>query len=256
MCGRLCCALSPEQVRQAAHVSKEAAWDGEERFRGQYNVSPGGAVPCLRTKDDGSRSLCTVSFGMPFEDGRMRINARVEGLQRIAQWRKWLQSGRGVVFCRGFFEWEEGKDGQKRPYYVHAAEGDVMAIAALCDDEGHAVLITSDACESLRWLHDRMPCLLPFESYLQEWLDGRSGASSPRRGDGLAWHAVTRRMGHVSTQGPECIAKLEDEQLHQESLEVAAKKGWRERAAADPHQKRIHQFFTVSPSKRPKTETP
>lgn len=254
MCGRLCCALSPEQVRQAAQVSKEAHWDGEERFHGQYNVPPGGAVPCVRMDGSGARSLHTVSFGMPFEDGRLRINARVEGLQRLAQWRKLLQSGRGVVYCRGFFEWERDKDGQKRPHYVHAADGGVMAIAALCDEEGHAVLITSDACESLRWLHERMPCLLPCESRLQGWLEGRQDASSPRRGDGLAWHAVTRRVGRVSTQGPDCIAKLDDDQVHREARVEASRKGWREKAALDPQQKRIQQFFSASPTKRSKPD--
>lgn len=254
MCGRVCCSLTPEEVRLAAQLPPDGDWIGESNFEGRYNVPPGDRLPCLRLDPSGKRYLCTLSFGIPSPEGRLRINARVENLQSYHEWRRLLHDGRCIAFCRGYFEWKTEDDGRKRPYYVHSLEGSVMAMAALCDNDGHAVLVTADACDDLRWLHSRMPCLLPRESDLMAWLKCEKSAATSSRGDGLRWHAVVRKVGHISFEGPECIASLDAEKERKDLEAWNKNERGKKRPPLDPKQQLIHRFFPPSTSKKSKKD--
>jgi putative SOS response-associated peptidase YedK len=77
----------------------------------------------------------------------------------------------------GFYEWQkQGKT--KQPYYISLRDKSVMAIAGLWDRwEGaedapieSCTLLTTEANELIAPLHDRMPVILPSESF-DLWLN-------------------------------------------------------------------------------------
>jgi len=76
----------------------------------------------------------------------------------------------------------QGKAGSRQPFYFHLPSGEPMAFAALWEswqDKNEPVesepyksctIITTEASESVRDIHDRMPLFLRPASY-GEWLD-------------------------------------------------------------------------------------
>jgi putative SOS response-associated peptidase YedK len=157
-----------------------------------------------------------------------------------------LSRRRCVVLLNGFYEWRlEGTRGAgrvKQPYYLHAApsnEGDatpaadaaaeteaeneddarVLRVAGLYDrwegPEGPlytCTILTTDSAPQLRWLHDRMPVILPDDAAVAAWLEGDAHArtlrqvSRPEAAPALAWRAVSTGINNAAegAEGPGC----------------------------------------------------
>jgi putative SOS response-associated peptidase YedK len=111
------------------------------------------------------------------------INAKAETLAEKPMFCGLLKSKRCLVPASGFYEWKtEGT--RKIPYYIHLKDSPVFAIAGLYDvwydtfNEAHPTytIITTNANELVRPLHDRMPAILKREDE-SRWLDGDIPAS-------------------------------------------------------------------------------
>jgi putative SOS response-associated peptidase YedK len=105
------------------------------------------------------------------------INARAETAADKPAFRDAFRSKRCLVPADGFFEWRAAPDG-KQPYLVRLKSGAPFAIAGLWaawrPDDGpkleSCALLTTEPNELMRPIHDRMPVLLPHESW-DPWLD-------------------------------------------------------------------------------------
>src|SRR5262245_37129944 len=103
------------------------------------------------------------------DEGPKPINARAETVQY--KFGQQLREKRCLIPADVFYEWKAaGK--KKRPCHFALASGRPFAFAGLWDvwrGDGKPLLtcclITTDANELVRPVHDRMPVILPHENY-------------------------------------------------------------------------------------------
>jgi putative SOS response-associated peptidase YedK len=182
MCGRYRQARGPREVAEFFEAvnplpNRAPSW----------NIAPTqDALVVRRHPETGARHLDTLRWGLvphwakdPAIGARM-INARAETLAERPAFRDAFARGRRcLVPADGFYEWRKG-DGPKapkQPYAVALRDGAPMALAGLWEGwrgpGGEVVrtfaIITTDANEKLRALHDRMPAILPRDTWAA-WL--------------------------------------------------------------------------------------
>jgi len=106
------------------------------------------------------------------------INARSETADTGPMFRDAFRSGRCLVPATGFFEWQGAKS-PKQPWFIHARDQETLSFAGLWsrwkESGGDTELLTfailtTDANESVKPIHDRMPCILRPNDEV-EWLD-------------------------------------------------------------------------------------
>jgi putative SOS response-associated peptidase YedK len=130
-----------------------------------------------------------------------------------------LKQRRCLIPSSGFFEWKKAGRG-KQPYFIHPRDEELFAFAGLWEtwDKGKepvqsCTIITTDANSALRPLHDRMPVILPPESFA-EWLDPLAAQPElldllrPCPAEWLALHPVGAGVGNVRNDGPELVEPL------------------------------------------------
>ncbi len=109
------------------------------------------------------------------------INARAETITEKPSFREAFKSRRCIIPASGFYEWQKQTKGAKQPFYFYLKEKDVFGFAGLweewLDKESGELLetctiITTEANEVLKPVHERMPVILKPESY-DEWLDAK-----------------------------------------------------------------------------------
>jgi Uncharacterized conserved protein len=95
------------------------------------------------------------------------INARLETIQEKPFFRKDFITNRCVVLATSYFEWNN-----KQKYEIWTSNG-ILYMAGLIkeiDGKEEFVILTEEAQEDIKWLHDRMPVILTewqAESYLE-----------------------------------------------------------------------------------------
>jgi len=163
--------------------------------------------------------------------GSRMINARVETVDAKPAFRRAFAKRRCLLPADGFYEWlqveQEGKV-RKQPYYIHRADGGVLAFAGLYelwrdksvpDDHPQAwlwttVIITTSAEDEVGRIHDRMPMVVDPARW-GDWLDPASGDSAhvhallaPAAASGLASYPVGTDVNYVRNNGPGLIEPL------------------------------------------------
>jgi putative SOS response-associated peptidase YedK len=197
-----------------------------------YNVAPTQEIPVIVMKED-ERHIKKRHWGLvPFwakdtSIGSKMINARVETLSSKPAFKAALKHRRCLIPADGFYEWF-GKAGSKQPYYFHLPSGEPMAFAGLYeiweDKEApletgpykSCTIITTEASDSVRDIHNRMPLILKPEAF-DEWLD--PGNKEPAKIEQLLEtacvrelnrHPVSKRVNRIENNSAECIEPLED----------------------------------------------
>jgi putative SOS response-associated peptidase YedK len=118
------------------------------------------------------------------------INARMETVHEKPAFRRPFASRRCLLPADGYFEWyateQKTKAGKplKQPFFIHPADGSVMAMAGLYeiwkdptrDDDDPlrflwtCTVLTTRAEDAVGHIHDRMPLLVERDRY-DAWLD-------------------------------------------------------------------------------------
>jgi putative SOS response-associated peptidase YedK len=180
-------------------------------------------------RGEGGRSILALRrWGLvPFwakdpKIGARLINARAETLDAKPSYREAFRSRRCLVPADGFYEWAAAGRGPRQPYWVARTDGACFAIAGLYErwrsTQGESLetctLITTDANERLRTIHNRMPVILAPADYAL-WLDLRLHEPERLRellrrqaGEDLELRAVSRRVNRPDYDDPACIAPL------------------------------------------------
>lgn len=176
MCGRFVLAASLADVIEEFGV---ADWAGN--FSGRYNIAPGSEVAAV--VHDGERKLVFLKWGLipswakdPDIGSRM-INARAETVGEKPSFRESFRKRRCLIAASGYYEWRKS-EGRKIPYYIHAQSGRLLGFAGLYDTwiaPGGApvrtcTIITTEAAQTIRPIHDRMPLVIPKDA-IPQWLD-------------------------------------------------------------------------------------
>lgn len=218
MCGRFSLTATPADVRAVFHL------DDEPVLVPRYNIAPSQDVAVVRRSAAGSRELVLMRWGLipsfardPAVGYRM-INARAESVADKPAFREAFASRRCLVLADGFYEWQPGGPYGKTPHYIRSPDKKPFAFAGLWDrwhaPDGRALetctIVTTDANERVRELHDRMPVVLAPEQH-DLWLDPAADRDqllallAPAPPAALESFAVSTVVNRPDNEGPECI---------------------------------------------------
>ena len=138
-------------------------------------------------------------------------------LPRNPSFRSAFKQRRCLIPASGFYEWKRDAK-QKQPFFIRPRDEELFSFAGLWetwhDPEGEIVescaVITTEANELMRPIHDRMPVILNWEGE-EEWLNPRSAPDSlrvllvPFPADRMEAYAVNLYVNSARNQGPKCI---------------------------------------------------
>ena len=139
-------------------------------------IRPTNAAPVIATNRSGDRAVFPMKWG--FTGKTLLINARVETAAQKPTFREAWAGHRCIVPASWYFEWEHltGKDGRKKTGEKYRLHPKGAAITWLCGlyrmEEGlpSFVILTREPCEAIRFIHDRMPLMLP-EQRVNDWIN-------------------------------------------------------------------------------------
>jgi putative SOS response-associated peptidase YedK len=222
MCGRF---------TLTTHLGAIAARFGVSRFLEEvghvprYNVAPTQTV--IVVNDDGTRHLTEMRWGLipswakdPAIGNRM-INARAETVATKPAFRVALRNRRCVIPADGFYEWQPvGR--RKQPVYIVLKNREPFGFAGLWENwispDGEEIksctIITTEANELLKPIHDRMPVILTREGEAV-WLDptiqdpgSLLPLLNPYPAEDMEWYPVSTSVNNPAHDGPECVQHL------------------------------------------------
>jgi putative SOS response-associated peptidase YedK len=195
--------------------------------RPRYNVAPMQEVPIVRVSASGARELVAVRWGLvprwakdPAIGSKM-INARGETVATKPSFRTAFRRHRCLIPANGFYEWMQAADGRKQPVLIAMKDGNVFAFAGLYErwltGDGapldSCAILTTDANELLRAVHDRMPVIVPPDQYAR-WLDpaqdGPQALVAPYPSGPMTWWPVSSRVNSVRHDDASLIERLPD----------------------------------------------
>ncbi len=177
MCGRYALHANPQVI--ALQFGLAVPPDTAPR----YNIAPTTEVLVVRAAE-GVRDSARVRWGLvprwakdPSIGARLN-NARGETVAEKPAFRDAYRRRRCLVPASGFYEWK-AEAGRKQPYYIYPVSGELFAFAGLWERWNGpqapletCVIVTTDANEKMRSVHDRMPVIVAPDDYGQ-WLDCR-----------------------------------------------------------------------------------
>ena len=225
MCGRFV------QYNFFAVLAAEFGLKGEAPLmRPSWNIAPTQMVPTVVQDDE--RRLVMCRWGLiphwskdPAVGSRM-INARAETLSEKPSFRVPFRKHRCLVVADGFFEWRKDPSGRKTPVYVHMRDGAPMGFAGLFSDwtppDGGAsvrtcAIVTTEANDLLRPVHDRMPVVLRREdrdAWLEPGLEDTRSLTrllAPPDPALFEMWEVSTRVNSPGNDGPENIRRVGEE---------------------------------------------
>ncbi len=138
-------------------------------------VRPADVAPVIASSRTGSRSVYPMRWG--FGGKNLLINARVETAPVRPTFREAWAAHRCIIPASCYFEWEHPADpaGKKKTGSKYRIYSKNSAVTWMCGlyriEEGLPVFVvlTREPGEGIRFIHDRMPLILP-ERLVGEWI--------------------------------------------------------------------------------------
>jgi putative SOS response-associated peptidase YedK len=180
MCGRFILLTDLSVLAESFGIQEIAA-----EYQAGVNISPGQHIAAV--VHDGRKRLVAFRWGLipawagdPAIGNRM-FNARAETLAEKPSFKEAFKKRRCLIPVDGFYEWQKTEKG-KQPLCFSLKSGRPFGLAGLYEtwvspDEEclhTCTIITTDANDLIRPIHDRMPVILPQEKEAA-WLDSRNG---------------------------------------------------------------------------------
>lgn len=151
----------------------------------RYNGSPGQEHYVIREHPETHvYSLDRLWWGLiphwvkDEDGGRKPINAKAETITSLPSFRDAYKKRRCLVPIDNFFEWKAIKGASKQPYAIAMKSGEPFALAGIWENWKRPeteewvrtfAIITTDANDLMRPIHDRMPVILAPADYAR-WL--------------------------------------------------------------------------------------
>jgi putative SOS response-associated peptidase YedK len=175
MCGRF------TQRADSKRLAKEFKLTEVPAVEARYNIAPTQEVLAVYEREDGREATffkwgLVPSWAKDTAMGARLINARSETVAEKPAFRQAFKQRRCVIPADGFYEWQK-TDGRKQPFFFRMRDERPFGFAGLWErweGEGGEVvnscaILTTEANEVLRPVHDRMPVILHPEDY-ELWL--------------------------------------------------------------------------------------
>jgi putative SOS response-associated peptidase YedK len=218
MCGRFTLSHSPEAIAQSFGLSALPT------LTPRYNIAPTQPVPVVRVMPERSeREFTYLTWGLipswakDPKMGAKLINARSETLAEKPSFRTALKRRRCLVVADGFYEWQRSPNG-KQPFFIGLQDHQPFGLAGLWEHwqsaDGSEIesctIITTEANELMRPIHDRMPVILRPEHY-DRWLDPHveSGVQSlltSYAAEAMIAYPVSSAVNNPRHDAPDCVA--------------------------------------------------
>ncbi|MDE2988916.1 MAG: SOS response-associated peptidase [Chloroflexota bacterium] len=220
MCGRYSLTADPEELARRFQFAGD--WTA---IKPRYNVAPTQQVLAVIGGDERRGGLMRWGliphWAKERKPGRPLINARAETVAERPAFRAAFRRRRCLVLADGFYEWQR-TGGSKRPMRIVLESREPFAFAGLwsvwTDPEGQRIsscaIITTEANDLLRPIHDRMPVILARDAE-EFWLDpgvddsGVLGSLlTPYAEETMDAYEVSSLVNSFANDGPEVISRV------------------------------------------------
>ena len=190
-----------EEMNRSPLVEK---WHKTTGITTYGEIRPTNVVPVIASKRSGEKAVFPMKWG--FSGRTLLMNARTETAPVKATFRDAWASHRCIVPASWYFEWEHliGKDGKKSTGDKYLIQPKGSPMTWLCglyrieDGLPVFVILTREPGEDIRFIHDRMPLIMPGDC-VDEWI--RPGAKPEE----LVEHALTEMVYEKVEAKPESI---------------------------------------------------
>jgi putative SOS response-associated peptidase YedK len=179
MCGRFTQRADSKRLAREFKVAEVPAVEA------RYNIAPTQDVLAVRELEDGREATffkwgLVPSWAKDAPVGARLINARAETVAEKPAFRQAFRRRRCIIPADGFYEWQR-VGGRKQPFFFRMRDGRPFGFAGLWErweGEGReavnsCAILTTEANEVLRPVHERMPVILHPEDY-ELWLGGEA----------------------------------------------------------------------------------
>lgn len=222
MCGRY--TLTKELRELAKRFEAEMAAGFEKTLAPRYNIAPTQSV--IVVNDTWQREIVSMRWGLipswakDESIGNRMINARAETIAEKPAFRVAFHKRRCIIPADGFYEWK--KTGSvKQPVRIVLKDREPFGFAGLWEEwlspDGEGILsctiITTEANELLKDVHDRMPVILPREKE-GVWLNPDtplpelSSLLKPYPSDEMEFYPVSQTVNSPANDSPDCIVPI------------------------------------------------
>ncbi len=220
MCGRFTLTQAPSAIAHNLDLFDLSA------FTPRYNIAPTQPVMVARmAPGKAERELTYLTWGLipswakDPKIGAKLINARAETLSEKPSFRSAFKRRRCLVIADGFYEWQKQATG-KQPMYF-SLDRQPFGFAGLWEHwqsaDGSEVescaIITTEANELMRPIHDRMPVILNPQNY-DRWLDPESSSDRiqsllcPYPAVEMSVYPVSAKVNNPRNEDAECITPI------------------------------------------------
>jgi putative SOS response-associated peptidase YedK len=219
MCGRFTLKAPVEKLRECFPLFEIP------EIQPRFNIAPTQQILAVR-QEEGARPRAAFfrwglvpSWAKDLKIGASLINARADTVASKPAFRAAFKRRRCLVLADGFYEWPKGdKKGPKEACHIQMADGQPLAFAGLWEHWDGAepavdscTIITTDANELMRPLHDRMPVILEARDFAR-WLDPApvdpgllQEMLRPYPSELMALRPVGTHVNNARNEGPECL---------------------------------------------------
>ncbi len=219
MCGRFTLATNLGTIAKHFGVS---AFPEELGHVPRYNIAPTQTV--IVVSDDGTRHFTQMRWGLiptwakDQAIGNRMLNARAETVATKPAFRAALRKRRCLIPADGFYEWHQRGRG-KQPFRIVLKSQEPFGFAGLWETwtppEGKEIrtctIITTEANELLKPIHDRMPVILTRQAEAI-WLDPTIQDPAqllplltPYPAHEMTAYAVSTKLNNPTNDSAECI---------------------------------------------------
>ena len=170
MCGRYALKLTAQQLALIGLTEQE-----------NMDFAPGNHAVALIGAGEGGLRSCKMRWGFPSSAGkRLLINARCETATILPTFARAVQERRCLIPADGFYEWRKAAHTLEKKW-IELEDDDRLYMAGLYgyfEDQPDPcfVILTQNANDAMRSVHDRMPLILPTRREQTSWIDGGPSA--------------------------------------------------------------------------------
>jgi len=161
-----------EEMNRSPLVEK---WHRSCAVRTFGEIRPGDVAPVIAPNRAGKRAVFPMKWG--FSGRTLLLNARTETAAQKPTFRDAWKRNRCIIPASWYYEWEHltGSDGSRKTGDKYLLQPEGSTVTWLCGlyriEDGLPVftVLTREAGEEIRFLHDRMPLILP-EHLTDVWI--------------------------------------------------------------------------------------